>query len=193
MTGTPSSRTTAALAARRRSTETKLDQVRDALTRLQREHSAVTFPAVARRAQVSRTFLYDNNQARDLVEQALTRAGSDRAQMGQSSDVAQEASWHERALNAEDALKAAHSEIRTQRSRIGTLLGTIRDLEHDRPRESAQHLMAENSVLKQRVHQLTQDHRVLDERLQGARSNLRFQDRRLADLEVKLLNDANHQ
>jgi chromosome segregation ATPase len=114
-------------------------------------------------------------------------ADSDHTQRSQGRDVAQEASWRERALNAEDALKAAHTEVRTQRTRIGTLMGEIRDLEHDHPRESAQHLAAENTTLKQRVHQLTQDNRILDERLQAARSNLRFQDRRLADLEAKLL------
>lgn len=77
MTADPSSRTAAALAARRRGTEVKLDQVRAALTRLRREHSDVTFP--------------------------------------------------------------------------------------------------------------TQDNRILDERLHAARSNLRFQDRRISDLEAKVL------
>ncbi len=47
--------------------------------------------------------------------------------------------------------------------------------------------VAENTTLKQRVHQLTQDNRVLDERLNAARFNLRFLDRRLTDLEAKLL------
>jgi len=40
--------------------------------------------------------------------------------------------------------------------------------------------------LKQRVRQLTADNRTLDERLNAARSNLRFQDRRIADLEARL-------
>jgi hypothetical protein len=44
----------------------------------------------------------------------------------------------------------------------------------------------ENTTLKQRVRQLTADNRTLEERLQAARSNLRFQDRRLADLEARL-------
>jgi hypothetical protein len=193
VTATPPSRTTAALAARRRATTNKLDQVRDALIRLRREHSDITFPAVARRAAVSRTFLYDNPDARALVDQALTRTITARAQVNTNRDTAQEASWRERALNAEDALKAAHHEIRTHRSRIGTLMGEVRDLEQDHPRESAQHLAAENTTLKHRVHQLTQDNRILDERLHSARPNLRFQDRRLADLEVKLLDDADHQ
>ncbi len=193
MTATPPSRTAAALAARRRNTAGKLEQVRVALTRLRREHTDVTFPAVARQAAVSRTFLYDNPDARALVEQALTRTVATRAQARTERDAAQEASWRERALNAEDALTAAHAEIRTQRSRIGTLMGNVRDLEQDHPRESVEHLTAENTTLKHRVHQLAQNNRILEERLHAARSNLRFQDRRLADLEAKLLDNANHQ
>ncbi|MEV0038242.1 hypothetical protein [Streptomyces sp. NPDC050804] len=38
----------------------------------------------------------------------------------------------------------------------------------------------------ERVRQLTTDNRTLDERLKAARSNLRFQDRRVADLEARL-------
>jgi len=36
------------------------------------------------------------------------------------------------------------------------------------------------------VRQLTQDNRTLEERLKAARSNLRYQDRRIADLEAQL-------
>ncbi|UYB37773.1 hypothetical protein SLV14_000033 [Streptomyces sp. Je 1-4] len=42
-----------------------------------------------------------------------------------------------------------------------------------------------NTTLKQRVRQLTTDNRTLDERLKAARSNLRFQGRRVADLEAR--------
>ncbi|MGW6692031.1 hypothetical protein [Streptomyces sp. NPDC054961] len=45
---------------------------------------------------------------------------------------------------------------------------------------------SENTTLKQRVRQLTTDNRTLDERLKAARSNLRFQDRRVADLEAQI-------
>ncbi|WP_225882388.1 hypothetical protein [Streptomyces aureocirculatus] len=55
------------------------------------------------------------------------------------------------------------------------------------PGESVQQLVTENTSLKRRVHQLTQEHRTLQERLQGARSNLRFADKRIADLEAQLL------
>jgi hypothetical protein len=40
-----------------------------------------------------------------------------------------EATWRERALNTEDALKAAHAEILTQRTQIGELTGRIRDVQ----------------------------------------------------------------
>ena len=47
-------------------------------------------------------------------------------------------------------------------------------------------MTTENTDLKQRVRQLTADNRTIDERLKAARSNLRFQDRRIADLEAQL-------
>ncbi|MGA5900242.1 hypothetical protein [Streptomyces venetus] len=47
--------------------------------------------------------------------------------------------------------------------------------------------MSENTSLKHRVQQLTREHRLLQERLEGSRSNLRFADKRIADLEAQLL------
>ncbi|GAA2264955.1 hypothetical protein GCM10010232_66440 [Streptomyces amakusaensis] len=55
------------------------------------------------------------------------------------------------------------------------------------PGESVQQLVTENTTLKRQVHQVTKEHRALQERLEGARSNLRFADKRIADLEVQLL------
>ncbi|MFI8906759.1 hypothetical protein ACIGV8_14615 [Streptomyces albidoflavus] len=101
-------------------------------------------------------------------------------------DDEREATWRERALNAEDALKAAHSEILAQRTRNGELLGRIRDLEVEWTEDAVQRITTENTTLKQRVRKLTTDNRTLDERLKAARSHLRFQDRRVADLEARL-------
>ncbi|MFF9510643.1 hypothetical protein ACF1BU_11690 [Streptomyces sp. NPDC014724] len=56
----PEPRTAAALAARRRRTETALERVREAIACLRREKAQVGVTAVARRADVSRTFLYGN-------------------------------------------------------------------------------------------------------------------------------------
>jgi chromosome segregation ATPase len=182
----PDPRTAAALAARRRGTDAALRRVRDAITRLRREKAQVSVAAVARRANVSRTFLYDHPEARAAVATALAEAGERLTQMVADQDEEREATWRERALNAEDALKAAHAEILAQRTRIGELLGQVRDLEAEWTQEAVQRITTENTTLKQRVRQLTTDNRTLDERLKAARSNLRFQDRRVADLEAQI-------
>ena len=178
--------TAAAQAARRRATETALKRVHDAITRLRREKAQVSVAAVARRAGVSRTFLYGNPDARAAVATAITAAGERRVQLLAGQDDEQEATWRERALNAEDGLKAAHAEIIAQRARIGGLLGQVRDLESEWTKEAIARIATENTALKQRVRQLTADNRTLDERLQAARTNLRFHDKRIADLEAQL-------
>jgi predicted nuclease with TOPRIM domain len=178
--------TKAALAARRNATEAALKRVHDAITRLRREKAQVSVAAVARRAGVSRTFLYGNQDARAAVTAAITASGDRRVQLLAAQDDEQEATWRERALNAEDGLKAAHAEILAQRIRIGELLGQVRDLESEWTKEAIARITTENTTLKQRVRQLTTDNRTLDERLQAARTNLRFHDKRIADLEAQL-------
>ena len=111
-------RTAAAIAARRRAAEQKLQQVRDAVASLRRRKTPVTYPAVAHQAGVSRTFLYANPDARTLVEDAISKTGT---RHGLSSDD-QEPSWRERALNAEAAQTAAQAEIAAQRRRMAILL-----------------------------------------------------------------------
>jgi chromosome segregation ATPase len=187
----PAPRTAAALAARHRATQAALGRVRDTIARLRREKTPVSVAVVARRAGVSRTFLYTNADAKTAVADAIREAGDRRSRLLTGADDSREATWRERALNAEDALKAAHAEIRAQRARIGELLGRIRDLEAEWTQDAVQRITSENATLKQRVRQLTTDNRTLDERLKAARSNLRFQDRRIAELEVRLTESAN--
>jgi chromosome segregation ATPase len=185
-TDRPQPRTAAALAARRRDTQAALDRVREAITQLRRDKTPVTVAAVARRAGVSRTFLYTNPDAKTTVAKAIRETAAQRARLQDEQHDAGEASWRERALNAEHALKTANHEIITQRTRIGELLGRIRDLEAEWTQDAIHRVTTENTTLKQRVRQLTADNRTLDERLKAARSNLRFQDRRIADLEARL-------
>jgi hypothetical protein len=180
------SQTAAANRARRNRTEEKLRHVADAISHLQRRRLPVTYPAIAARAGVSRTFLYDNPAARDLVTAAVTGADGQRRHDAAARDAQAEASWQQRALNAEHALKAAHAEIRTQRTRIGELLGQLHDARDDHDPGAAERLATENSNLKQRVRDLTAANLTLDERLQAARSNNRFLDKRIAGLEAQL-------
>lgn len=131
-------RTAAALAARHRDTQTALGRVRDTIARLRREKTPVSVAAVARRAGVSRTFLYTNSDAKTAVADAIRETGDQRSRLLAEADDLREASWRERALNAEDALKATHAEILAQRNRIGELLGRIRDLEAEWRQDAAE-------------------------------------------------------
>lgn len=182
----PAPRTAAALAARRQRTEAALHRVHAAIARLRREKAQVSVAAVARRADVSRAFLYDNLEARATVAIAMAEGRERRVRTLAAQENEREATWRERALNAEEGLKAAQAEILAQRKRIGELLGHIRDLEAEWTEESIQRITTENTTLKQRIRRLTADNRTQDERLKAARSNLRFQDRRIADLEAGL-------
>ncbi|MEU3622794.1 DUF6262 family protein [Amycolatopsis coloradensis] len=79
MTTTPTAtRTAAALNARRSGIEKMLDRIREALRQMRRERAKITVAAVARRADVSRTFLYQNPTARQLVEDAATATSGQR-------------------------------------------------------------------------------------------------------------------
>jgi chromosome segregation ATPase len=135
---------------------------------------------------VSRTFLYSNPDARAAVAAAVAQAGEQRTRILDAQDGEREATWRERALNAEDALKAAHAEILAQRTRIGELLGQVRDLQSEWTQEAIQRITTENTTLKQRVRTLTTGNRTLEEKLKAARENLRFHDKRIADLEAQL-------
>ncbi len=158
----------------------------DALARMRREKTPVTVASVGRR-----------RASRARSSTAIPRPGprwptpqrpaaSGKRPTSTAQNTGQEATWRQRALNAEDAVKAAHAEILQQRTRLGELLGQVRDLQAEWTEGSIQRITTENTTLQQRVRQLTTDNRTLDERLKAARSNMRFQDRRLADLEAQI-------
>jgi chromosome segregation ATPase len=154
------------------------------LQQMRRERAVVTVAAVSRRAGVPRTFLYQNAEARTLVAGAAGERAKNAGVQASAAVSAETAPWRERALNAESELKRANGEIASQRSRIGELLGRIRDLEHDLPEDGIQRTITENHALRAQVRQLTQGSRRLEERLAGAGNTNRFLDKRIADLEA---------
>ncbi|MEU3135773.1 DUF6262 family protein [Streptomyces sp. NPDC006854] len=186
MTSSPA-QTEAAIAARRRQTEEKLTRVETAISQLRRERGRLTVRALADRAGVSATFLYENAEARTLVQQAITASKSRHDQFAQDKHERIEASWRERALNAEAELTRTQKTVFDQRQQVGELMGRLRDAEQMVPGESVQAIATENATLKRQVLQLTREHRSLQERLEGARSNNRFADKRIADLEAQIL------
>ena len=104
-------RTAAALATRRRNTQAALGRVRDTIARLRREKAPSTVAVVARRAGVSRTFLYTNPDAKTAVAEAIRQTGNQQHRLAVETDNARKSTWRERALNAEDALKTAHTDF----------------------------------------------------------------------------------
>jgi hypothetical protein len=182
----PNQRTAVALRSRRAAAEAALTRVQEAICWLRREKAEISVAAVARRAGVSRTFCYDNPQARAAIAQATADRAERRRKHLDDQEAAQEASWRERALNAEDALKTATAEIHNQRARIAELLGQIRDLTDEWNAQDVQRVTSENTTLKQRVRTLSAANQALEERLSASRSNLRFQDKRIAELEAHI-------
>ncbi|WP_037865082.1 DUF6262 family protein [Streptomyces sp. NRRL S-237] len=187
MSGSTSAQTTRAIQARRQHTEKLLTRVQEALAAMRKERALVTVRAVERRAGVSRAFLYQNAAARQLVTEAVAQAEGRQARSRQETAEAVEASWRERALNAEDALRQSVAEIQAQRRHIGELMGRIRDLELDLPADAVQRLTTENTTLKQQLRTLAVDHHTLANRLAAARDNNRSQDRKIAELQILLL------
>jgi chromosome segregation ATPase len=184
---TTPTRTAAAVAARRRQSKDKLARVEKVIGQLRREQARITVRAIAHRAGVSPTFLYENPAARALVQAAAADNAARRDRTAAQTHERIEATWRDRALNAEDALARAHKEILTQRQRIGQLMGQLRDVDQMVSGESVQRLVSENASLKQQVRQLSQEHRSLQERLEASRSTNRFAERRIAALEAQLL------
>ncbi|MFF4534014.1 DUF6262 family protein [Streptomyces sp. NPDC001407] len=182
----PAARTARALEVRRQRTDASLGRINDALEQMIRTRTPITVASVARQADVSRTFLYEHADARTLISEAASRAAGRRVQDRQAEQDAIEASWRERALNAEDALKSAHTEILAQRERIAELLGQVRDLQTAWTEEDIVRLTTESAALKKQVRQLTTENKSLTSKLSAARDNVRFADKRIADLEVRI-------
>ncbi|MDJ0383781.1 DUF6262 family protein [Streptomyces sp. G-G2] len=172
--------------ARRQKTAGGLARIKDTLDQMIKTRSVITMAAVARTADVSRTFLYEHADARALVDEAMNQAAGRRVQDRQTVQDELEASWRERALNTEAALKSAHAEILAQREQIAELIGQVRDLRSEWSQEDITRIITDNGNLKKRVRELAAEGKCLTGKLSAARDNVRFADKRIADLEVQL-------
>ncbi|MGW7362477.1 DUF6262 family protein [Streptomyces sp. NPDC054841] len=179
-------RTAQAFEARRQKTAASLVRIRTTVDKLAASGGTITVAAVARQADVSRTFLYEHPEARQLVTDAAARARGLRAGADEAQRQAVEASWRERALNTEDALKAAHAEITNQRERIAELLGQVAELQQDWTDADVVRITTANVALRREVTALANDNERLNKRLTAARDNARFADRRIAALEASI-------
>ena len=168
----PRARPEPAIEARRRDVARKLAAVEKSLKALGRTGAPITRAGVAQLAGVSRSFTYENPDADQLVTQAQQRS---RARAGDRADTLtaqQEASWRERALNAEDHNRQLRHELAAERRLIADLLGQLRGpdgtwIEHDRQR-----LQTENQQLLAERNQLLRERDALQRQRDAARANL---------------------
>ncbi|MEV7817837.1 DUF6262 family protein [Streptomyces flaveolus] len=180
-----SHRTAQALMARSQRTEASLVRVKSVVEQLAKSGSPITVAAVARQADASRTFLYEHTEARTVVAEATLRARGLRAQTDQAQRDAVEASWRERALNTEEALKNTNAEVVNQRERIAELLGQIAALQGEWTDADVVRITT-NVALQREVRALTAERERLTRRLAAARDNARFADKRIAALEAQI-------
>ncbi|WP_329142499.1 hypothetical protein OIU91_02485 [Streptomyces sp. NBC_01456] len=114
------------------------------------------------------------------------RARGLRAQTDQAQRDAVEASWRERALNTEEALKNTNAEVVNQRERIAELLGQIAALQGEWTDADVVRITTANVALQREVRSLTAERERLTKRLAAARDNTRFADKRIAALEAQI-------
>ena len=172
-----------AIDARKHAAASKVAAVGKAVKALGRTGAPVTRVGVAQLAGVSRSFTYENDTANSIIAEAQTRTQARAEGRIEKRTAQEEASWRERALNAEDEIRNLRRELATQRQLVGDLLGQLREpdgtwIEHDRNR-----LRQENEHLLSERNQLLRERNELQRRLDGARANIsRLNERRVQEL-----------
>ena len=104
-----------AIDARQRDAAAKLAAVRRAVKTVGRSGALVTRTDIARLAGVSRSFTYQNETANTVITSAQSRSQTQQACHIHTLTAQQEASWRERALNAEDQIRSLGRELSKHR------------------------------------------------------------------------------
>lgn len=167
--------------ARRRVGEAKRRSAAEALTAITSTGEPITFPAVARRAGVSVTLLYADEELARAIATARDRqrqAGQERAWRLPPRALVTEQSLRVDLANAKEQVRRLTEEVRLLRERLARDLGTQADLARGRIDGSfleqlerrASELEAENSSLRPRVAALENELHDLGEDLQAARA-----------------------
>ena len=161
-----------AIDARKHVAASKVAAVEKAIKALGRTGAPLTRVGVAQLAGVSRSFTYENHVANSIIADAQTRTQAHAEGRSEKRTAQEEASWRERALNAEDEIRNLRHELASQRQLVGDLLGQLREpdgtwIEHgrNRLRQENEHLLAERN-------QLLRERNELQRKLDGARANI---------------------
>lgn len=162
---------TEAIEARKAAAADKVNKVRLAIRRLVKRGAALTKANIADTAGVSRTFLYENSEARALVEEALRLSDAEATARDAAVDEADAASWRARALNAEDGLRQSRSDVEALRQTVADLLGQLRDPDGTNIVEERRHLREQVSSLARELEDTRRQLAETTRRLEAARRN----------------------
>lgn len=179
----PRPRPAQAINARRQASTDKLASVTRVVQLLGRTGVPITVSAVHRLAGVSRSFTYENEEARALIVAAQLRSLARANGRIDALTAQQEASWRERALNAEDHVRDLRREATTQRRLISELTGRLREPDGTWIARDRERLREANELLLVERNNLLRERSELQRRLGGARANVsRLNAQRVAEL-----------
>jgi hypothetical protein len=172
-----------AIDARKRAAASKVAAVDKAVRALGRSGAPVTRVVVAQLAGVSRSFTYENAAAKQMIAAAQARTHARAEDRIEMRTAQQEASWRERALNAEAEMRNLRRELSNQRQLVGDLLGQLREPDGTWIEEDRNHLRQQNEHLLSERNQLLLERNELQRRLDGARANIaRLHEHRVQEL-----------
>ena len=142
---------------------------------------SLNLAAVARESGVSRSFLYQNQRARALIERARSRGG----ELQQSRASIEVASWRQRSMNAEARVQELSNQILSMRQQLQTLL-----VAQDKDVSSGGidiELVRTADQLKAELAQANEHLKRMADQLEASRDNVRFLSGRLEELEKREL------
>ena len=179
----------AAIDARKKDSLTKLASVEQALKRLLKQKvTEIDKSQLATLAGCSRTFLYQNEDARQLIAQAETRMKASSLKRVRDSDAVEEANWRERALFAEQQLRETRAKNNSLSRTVADLLGQLRDPDGTWVEDDREQLRQQNETLRAALAAERLASSDAERRLEASRSNVRHLRQKEAD---KLLNGIN--
>jgi hypothetical protein len=167
--------------SRRNDGRLKRQQALDAVEAIETSGQAVSFPAVARRAGVSVSFLYAKREMSGRIATARDRqrqAGRDRAWQLPARSLVTEQSLRVELANFKDQVRRMAKEATALRHRLARQLGAEADAARglalvpaiDELEQRTAELEAENHRQREQIAQLEADGRELAETLEAARA-----------------------
>lgn len=167
--------------SRRSDSTTKRHRAAETIDAFERSGEPITFPAVARRADVSISLLYSDHNLASRIAAARDRqrqAGQRRAWQLPARSLITEQSLHTELANSKELVRQLTHEVTALRERLARQLGADADAARgqtilpmlDELEHRAAQLEADNHAQRQRITRLESDLSELTDTLHAARS-----------------------